>query len=174
MCVILMLVRAVLIVNRKRDNYRLDVKDINFWIRHLTDKNGYAYIKGSFSEACYLYMQRIKDDKYIDYITNRVFTMQEDGDYLIIWPSGVKVPKNRLEECNDIEEVSTEILSVNSKKIKYFILSEGMIYESYFCAEFAYFYGINVIPASYVDESIKYIKINCSDDTYNRERKLVQ
>lgn len=161
-------------LNRKSDNYRLDVKDINFWIRHLTDKNGYVYIKGSFSEACYLYMQRIKDDKYIDYITNRVFNIQEDGDYLIIWPSGVKVPKNRLEICNDIEDVSTKIMDNDNKMAEYFTISEEIIYENYFCDELAYYYGLDVIPASYVDESIEYVKVNCSDDTYNRGRKLVQ
>ena len=161
-------------LNRKSDNYRLDVKVINFWIRHLTEKNGYVYIKGSFSEACYLYMQRIKDDKYIDYITNRVFNIQEDGDYLIIWPSGVKVPKNRLEICNDIEDVSTKIMDNDNKMAEYFTISEEIIYENYFCDELAYYYGLDVIPASYVDESIEYVKVNCSDDTYNRGRKLVQ
>lgn len=161
-------------LNRKSDNYRLDVKDINFWIRHLTDKNGYVYIKGSFSEACYLYMQRIKDDKYIDYITNRVFNIQEDGDYLIIWPSGVKVPKNRLEICNDIEDVSTKIMDNDNKMAEYFTISEEIIYENYFCDELAYYYGLDVIPASYVDESIEYVKVDYSDDTYGRGRKLVQ
>ena len=119
-------------------------------------------------------MQRIKDDKYIDYITNRVFTIKEEGDYLVLYPSGVKIPKNRLEICNDIEDVSTKIMDDDDKMAEYFTISEEIIYENYFCDELAYYYGLDVIPASYVDESIKYVKVDCSDDTYDRGRKLVQ
>lgn len=161
-------------VKKKSDNYQLNIQGIYFWVRCFNDEEEQVYTKGSICNDYYLYMQRLKDDKYIDYITNRVFTIQEDGDYLIIWPSGVKVPKNCLEVCNDIEEISTKIINNNDKKIEYFTISEEIIYENYFCAELAYFYELDVVPASYVDESIEYVKINCSDDTYDRGRKLVQ
>lgn len=161
-------------VKKKSDNYQLNIQGIYFWVRYFSDNKEQAYTKGSIRDDYYLYMQRIKDDKYIDYITNRVFNIQEDGDYLIIWPSGVKIPKNRLEICNDIEYVFTKIMDNDNKMAEYFTISEEIIYENYFCDELAYYYGLDVIPASYVDESIEYVKVNCSDDTYNRGRKLVQ
>lgn len=161
-------------MNKKSNNYRLNVRGTNFWVRCFNDDNESIYIKWTICYNYYLYMKKIKDDKYIDYITNRVFTMEDNGDYLIIFPGGIKVSKDCLEVCNNIEELSTVIMNDDEKKIEYFTMSEGIIYENYFCGELAYFYGLNVIPASYVDESIEYVNVNCSDDTFGRGRKLVQ
>lgn len=161
-------------MNKKSNNYRLNIRGIKFWIRCYNDDEEQIYTKCCICDNYYLYMQKIKDDKYIDYITNRVFTMKDNGDYLIIFPGGIKVPKNCLEVCNDIEEVSIIIMNDDEKKTEYFTISEEIIYENYFCDELAYFYGLDAISASYVDESIEYVKVNCSDDTFSRGRKLVQ
>ena len=46
MCVILIVVRAVLIVNRKSDNYRLNIQGVKFWVGTINDNGEEIYVKG--------------------------------------------------------------------------------------------------------------------------------
>ena len=160
-------------MKKKSDNYRLNIQGIYFWVRYFNDDGGQAYTKGSIRDDYYLYMQRIKDDKYIDYITNRVFNIQEDGDYLIIWPSGIKVPKNRLEICNNIISRSMHIIDNDDKMQEYTNISGGIIFDSYFCNILAFTYGLDIVPASFVEQSIDYVKVSFGNEV-DKSKKLVQ
>lgn len=58
-----MVIRAVLIVNRKSDNYRLNIQGVKFWFRTI-DNDEEVYTKACIFVDYYLYIQRIKDDMY--------------------------------------------------------------------------------------------------------------
>ncbi len=162
-------------MNKKSNNYRLNICGVKFWVRTINDNGEEIYVKGSILEDYYLYMQRIKDDMYIDYITNRVFTIKEEGDYLVIWPSGIKIFKERMRRYNNIESKYIQITdnSEYNKEDEYYRISDGIILESYFCNVLAFLNDINTVPASYVDEGMTYIEIDYGDKV-DKSRRLVQ
>ncbi len=153
--------------------YKLDVQGIKFWIR-TTDENGDSvYVEDRITSDYYLYMQKIKDNKYIDYVTNRVFTIKEEGDYLVIYPSGVKMTKDRLEICNNIISRSMHIIDNDDKMQEYTNISGGIIFDSYFCNILAFTYGLDIVPASFVEQSIDYVKVSFGNEV-DKSKKLVQ
>ena len=162
-------------MNKKSNNYKLNVQGIKFWVRIINNNGEEEYVKGSIIENYYLYIQRIKDDMYIDYITNRVFTIKEEGDYIVIYPSGIKIPKERMTRCNNIMSKYMQIIdnSEYNKEDEYYRISEGIILDSYFCNELAFANNIDSVPANYVDEAMTYIEINYGD-TVDKGRRLVQ
>lgn len=153
--------------------YKLDVQGIKFWIR-TTDENGDSvYVEDRITSDYYLYMKKIKDNKYIDYVTNRVFTIKEEGDYLVIYPSGIKMTNDRLEICNNIISRSMHIIDNDDKMQEYTNISDGIIFDSYFCNILAFTYGLDIVPASFVEQSIDYVKVSFGNEV-DKSRKLIQ
>lgn len=50
-------------MNRKSDNYRLNIQGVKFWFRTI-DNDEEVYTKACIFVDYYLYIQRIKDDMY--------------------------------------------------------------------------------------------------------------
>ena len=174
MCVILMDVRAVLIVNRKSDNYRLNIQGVKFWFRTNGNNGEEVYTKACIFADYYLYIQRIKDDTYIDYITNRIFTIKEEGDCLVLYPSGIKIFKERMRVYNNIDTKCMQIINSSENVLDgYYRVSEGILFDSYFCNQLAYYYDMDDVPADYVEAAMDYVASDYCD-SFDKSRKLVQ
>lgn len=161
-------------VKKKSDNYQLNIQGIYFWVRYFSDNKEQAYTKGSICDDYYLYMQRIKDDKYIDYITNRVFTIKEEDDYLVLYPSGIKIFKERMRVYNNIDTKCMQIINSSENVLDgYYRVSEGILFDSYFCNQLAFYYDMDDVPADYVEAAMDYVASDYCDG-FDKGRKLVQ
>ena len=160
-------------LNRKSDNYRLNIQGVKFWFRTI-DNDEEVYTKACIFADYYLYIQRIKDDMYIDYITNRVFTIKEEDDYLIIWPSGIKIFKERMRVYNNIDTKCMQIINSGENVLDgYYRVSEGILFDSYFCNQLAYYYDMDDVPVDYVEAAMDYVASDYCD-SFDKSKKLVQ
>ena len=160
-------------LNRKSDNYRLNIQGVKFWFRTI-DNDEEVYTKACIFADYYLYIQRIKDDMYIDYITNRVFTIKEEDDYLVLYPSGIKIFKGRMRVYNNIDTKCMQIINSSENVLDgYYRVSEGILFDSYFCNRIAYYYDVDNVPVDYAEAAMDYVAVSYSDG-FDKSRKLVQ
>lgn len=161
-------------LNRKSDNYRLDIQGVKFWFRTNGNNGEEVYVKACIFADYHLYIQRIKDDMYIDYITNRVFTIKEEDDYLVLYPSGIKIFKERMRVYNNIDTKCMQIINSGENVLDgYYRVSEGILFDSYFCNRIAYYYDVDNVPVDYAEAAMDYVAVSYSDG-FDKSRKLVQ
>ena len=107
--------------------------------------------------------------------------MTDIGDDLLVIPSEIKVSKSVVTKCYDVTSIAALLLENNDEE--YTNISEGFLYDTYFCQKISSKYGLDVIPATFVYEEIrntrkKYIANNDKDNvkckTLNRKRQKYQ
>lgn len=159
---------------KRKSYYELDVCGVEFWNKTIDDRGNYVYIKDRVNKEYTLYLDKYGKDKYMDLVTGRPFTIYEDNDYLVILPSGIKVYKESLRKGNGIISKTASILDNKEDEERYTNISEGIIYDSYFCNMISFKYGLNVIPDVFVYDEINSAKKKYDEEIKGNSRKLVR
>ncbi len=166
---------------RKNNSYAINIEGITFWRKIIDGEGNELYVKDKLEEDYNLYIDKVKDDNYLDWVTGRVFKMTDIGDDLLVIPSEIKVSKSVVTKCYDVTSIAALLLENNEEE--YTNISEGFLYDTYFCQKISSKYGLDVIPATFVYEEIrntrkKYIANNDKDNvkckTLNRKRQKYQ
>lgn len=146
-------------LKKKTKSYELDINDISFWRKTTDDKNNEIFVNDRLNNHFILYVDKIKEDNYLDWVTGREFCMNDNGSNLFVIPSYITIPKENIKASNYVIDKVCHIL--NSKKLEeeYTNISEGIIYYSYFCNIISLRDGIdNNIPAKKIYEEVKKFK----------------
>ena len=159
---------------KRKSYYELDVCGVEFWNKTIDDRGNYVYIKDRVNREYTLCLDKYGKDKYMDLVTGRPFTIYEKGDYLVILPSGIRVLKESLRKGNGIISKVANILDNKEDDEEYTNISEGIIYDSYFCNMISFKYGLNVIPDVFVDDEINSAKKKYDEEIKGNSRKLVR
>ena len=96
-------------------------------------------------------MDKVKGDNYLDWVTGRPFIMEDFGKDFLLSLSNIKISKENVTICDDAVGKALYILEDND-------ISEGIIYDSYFCNIISSKYGLDVIPANFVYDEIRRIR----------------
>lgn len=162
---------------RKNNSYAINIEGITFWRKIVDEAGNELFVKDKLQEIYKLYIDKVKDDNYLDWVTGRVFEMTDMGANFLVTPSEIKVPKDAVTKCYDVTSIAALLLENNEEE--YTNISEGFLYDTYFCQKISSKYGLDVIPATFVYEEIrntrkKYIANNDKDNvkckTLNRKR----
>lgn len=140
---------------KKKNSYELDVRGITFWRKKISENNTEVFVKDSLNEPFILYIYKVKDDNYYDLVTGRLFDMEDMGKDFLLTPSNIRVPKEKLTKGDRDKVVS---VLENKNREEYINISEGIIYDSYFCNIISSKYGLDVIPVNFVYEEIRETK----------------
>lgn len=165
---------------KKRTSYEVNVQDITFWRKIINEDNTEVFIKSSLNEPFMLYIDKVKGNEYLDWVTGRPFDMEDMGKDILIGLSNIRISKNNINICNDVIFKVAYILNDKDREKEYTNISEGILYDSYFCNVISSKYGLDVIPANFVYEEIRRVrniyKVNNDKDnikckSLNRKRK---
>lgn len=156
---------------KKRINYELDMIDLNYW-KIVTDKDGNEFfIQDRLNDSFILYIDNFKKEQCLDWVTGRVLSMKDVGDYYLLTPSNIKISKDNVNKGVGVIDKVVNILNDINKLQEYTNISEGLLYYSYFCNYLSFKYGLKVIPVNMVYEEIDKIQKEVNSDT-SKVKKL--
>lgn len=156
---------------KKRTNYELDMIDLNYW-KIVTDKDGNEFfIQDRLNDSFILYIDNFKKEQCLDWVTGRVLSMKDVGDYYLLTPSNIKISKDNVNKGVGVIDKVVNILNDINKLQEYTNISEGLLYYSYFCNYLSFKYGLKVIPVNMVYEEINKIQKEVNSDT-SKVKKL--
>ena len=140
---------------KKRISYEVNVQDITFWRKIINEDNTEVFVRDSLNESFMLYIDKINDDEYFDLVTGRAFDMEYMGEDFLFGLSNIRISKNSISICDDVVSKAQYILNDKDREDVYINISEGILYDSYFCDIISSKYGLDVIPANFVYEEIR-------------------
>ena len=143
---------------KKRTSYEVNVQDITFWRKIINEDNTEVFIKSSLNEPFMLYIDKVKGNEYLDWVTGRPFDMEDMGKDILIGLSNIRISKNNINICDDVVCKAQYILNDKDREEEYTNISEGILYDSYFCDIIFSKYGLDVIPVNFVYEEIRETK----------------
>lgn len=143
---------------KKRTSYEVNVQGITFWRKIINEDNTEVFVKSSLNEPFMIYIDKVKGNEYLDWVTGRPFDMEDMGKDILIGLSNIKISKNNINICNDVIFKAAYILNDKDKEKEYTNISEGILYDSYFCNVISSKYGLDVIPANFVYEEIRRVR----------------
>lgn len=143
---------------KKRTSYEVNVQGITFWRKIINEDNTEVFVKSSLNEPFMLYIDKVKGNEYLDWVTGRPFDMEDMGKDILIGLSNIRISKNNINICNDVIFKAAYILNDKDREKEYTNISEGILYDSYFCNVISSKYGLDVIPANFVYEEIRRVR----------------
>lgn len=143
---------------KKRTNYEVNVQGITFWRKIVNEDNTEVFVRDSLSEPFMLYIDKVKGNEYLDLVTGRAFDMENMGGDFLFGLSNIRISKNNINICDDAVCKAAYILDDKDREERYTNISEGILYDSYFCNIISSKYGLDVIPANFVYEEIRRIR----------------
>ena len=143
---------------KKRTSYEVNVQGITFWRKKVNEDNTEVFVKDSLSEPFMLYIDKVKGNKYLDWVTGRPFDMEDMGKDFILGFSNIRISKNNTNICGDAVCKAAYILDNKDMEEEYTNVSEGILYDSYFCNIISSKYGLDIIPANFVYEEIRRVR----------------
>ena len=143
---------------KKGTSYEVNVQDITFWRKIINEDNTEVFIRDSLNESFMLYIDKVKGNEYLDWVTGRPFDMEDMGKDILIGLSNIKISKNNINICDDVASMAQYILNDKDREEEYTNISEGIFYDSYFCNVISSKYGLDVIPANFVYEEIRRVR----------------
>ena len=143
---------------KKRTSYEVNVQDVTFWRKKIDEDNAEVFVRDSLSEPFLLYIDKIKGNEYLDWVTGRSFDMEDIGEDILIVLSNIRISKNNVNLCDDAVCKAAYILDDKDREEEYTNISEGILYDSYFCNIISSKYGLDVIPANFVYEEIRRVR----------------
>ena len=179
-CVLYYVYGRFVIMFKKRTSYEVNVQGINFWRKIINEDNTEVFVKSSLNEPFMIYIDKAKGNEYLDWVTGRLFDMEDMGKDILIGLSNIRISKNNINICDDVVCKAQYILNDKDREEEYTNISEGLLYDSYFCDIISFKYGLDVIPANFVYEEIRRVrkiyKVNNDKDnikckSLNRKRK---
>lgn len=131
-----------MIIMKKRTNYELDMIDLNYW-KIVTDKDGNEFfIQDRLNDSFILYIDNFKKEQCLDWVTGRALSMKDAGDYYLLTPSNIKIPKDNVNKGVGVIDKVVNILNDINKLQEYTNISEGLLYYSYFCNYLSFKYSL--------------------------------
>lgn len=153
---------------KKRTSYEVNVQGITFWRKIINEDNTEVFVKSSLNEPFMIYIDKVKGNEYLDWVTGRPFDMEDMGKDILIGLSNIRISKNNINICDDVVCKAQYILNDKDREKEYTNISEGILYDSYFCDIISFKYGLDVIPANFVYEEIRRViniyKVNNDKD----------
>lgn len=143
---------------KKRTSYEVNVQGITFWRKKVNEDNTEVFVKDSLSEPFMIYIDKVKGNEYLDWVTGRPFDMENMGEDILIVLSNIRISKNNINICDDAVYKAQYILNDKNREEEYTNISEGILYDSYFCKIISFKYGLDVIPANFVYEEIRRVR----------------
>lgn len=143
---------------KKRTSYEVNVQGIIFWRKIVNEDNTEVFVRDSLSEPFMLYIDKVKDNEYLDLVTGRPFDMENMGEDFLFGLSNIRISKNNINICDDAVCKAAYILDDKDREERYTNVSEGILYDSYFCNIISSKYGLDIIPANFVYEEIRRIR----------------
>ena len=143
---------------KKRTSYEVNVQGITFWRKIINEDNTEVFVRDSLSEPFMIYIDKVKGNEYLDWVTGRPFDMENMGEDILIVLSNIRISKNNINICDDAAYKAQYILNDKNREEEYTNISEGILYDSYFCKIISFKYGLDVIPANFVYEEIRRVK----------------
>ncbi len=150
--------------------YELNLKDIEYWKKTINmDPSKAVFVKTKIASFT-LFLHRLGNPKsmprtdgsyFIDLVSGRVLRLLEEGDYIIIEPSGIRVEKASLKEGKQILAQATKALNQNHDQ--YVSISEDIEYNTYFCNRIALREAVDEIPLELVNQEILNVIKNCKE-----------
>ena len=64
---------------KKRTSYEVNVQGINFWRKIINEDNTEVFVKSSLNEPFMIYIDKAKGNEYLDWVTGRLFDMEDIG-----------------------------------------------------------------------------------------------
>ena len=143
---------------KKRTSYEVNVQGIIFWRKIVNEDNTEVFVRDSLSEPFMLYIDKVKDNEYLDLVTGRPFDMENMGEDFLFGLSNIRISKNNINICDDAVCKAAYILDDKDREERYTNVSEGILYDSYFCNIISSKYGLDIIPANFVYEEIRRVR----------------
>ena len=143
---------------KKRTSYEVNIQGVTFWKKKINEDNTEVFVKSSLDEPFMLYIDRIKGNEYLDLVTGRPFDMEDMGEDFLFCLSNIRISKKNVIICDDAVCKAADILNDKDREEEYTNISEGILYDSYFCNIISSKYGLNVIPANFVYEEIRRVR----------------
>lgn len=150
-----MFIGRFVIMFKKRTSYEVNVQGITFWRKIINEDNTEVFVKSSLNEPFMIYIDKVKGNEYLDWVTGRPFDMEDMGKDFLFGLSNIRISKNNVTICDDAVGKALYILEDNDREEEYTDISEGIIYDSYFCNIISSKYGLDVIPANFVYDEIR-------------------
>lgn len=155
---------------KKRINYELDIIGLNYW-KIVTDKDGNEFfVQDRLNDSFILYIDNFKKEQCLDWVTGRVLSMKDIGDYYFITPSNIIISKDNVKKGVSVIDKVCSVLNDVNKLQEYINISEGLLFYSCFCNCLSFKYGLKVIPTNMVYEEIDRVK-NIENDS-SKVKKL--
>ena len=139
-------------------SYEVNVQGITFWRKIINEDNTEVFVRDSLSEPFMIYIDKVKGNEYLDWVTVRPFDMENMGEDILIVFSNIRISKNNINICDDAVYKAQYILNDKNREEEYTNISEGILYDSYFCNIISSKYGLDVIPANFVYEEIRRVR----------------
>ena len=139
-------------------SYEVNVQGITFWRKIINEDNTEVFVKSSLNEPFMLYIDKVKGNEYLDWVTGRPFDMEDMREDILIVLSNIRISKNNINICDDAVCKAADILNDKDREEKYTNISEGILYDSYFCNIISSKYGLDLIPANFVYDEIRRIR----------------
>ena len=145
----------------KKTSYEVNVQGITFWRKKINVDNTEVFVRECLNDPFMLYLDKVKGDNYLDWVTGRPFIMEDFGKDFLLSLSNIKISKENVTICDDAVGKALYILEDNDREEEYTDISEGIIYDSSK-------YGLDVIPANFVyDEIRRFRKIYAANNDKN-------
>ena len=153
---------------KKGTSYEVNVHGITFWRKIINEDNTEVFVKSSLNEPFMIYIDKVKGNEYLDWVTGRPFDMEDMGKDFLFGLSNIRISKNNVNLCGDVVCKAAYILDDKDREEEYTNISEGILYDSYFCDIISFKYGLDVIPANFVyDEIRRFRKIYAANNDKN-------
>ena len=143
---------------KKKTSYEINIQGITFWRKKIDEDNTEVFVRDSLSESFMLYIDKVKGNEYLDWVTGRPFGMENMGEDFLIGLSNIRISKENVIICDDVVCKAADILNDKDREEEYTNISEGVLYDSYFCNAISFKYGLDVIPANFVYEEIRRVR----------------
>ena len=63
----------------KKTSYEVNVQDITFWRKKINVDNTEVFVRECLNDPFMLYLDKVKGDNYLDWVTGRPFIMEDFG-----------------------------------------------------------------------------------------------
>ena len=113
---------------KKGTSYEVNVQGITFWRKIINEDNTEVFVKSSLNEPFMIYIDKVKGNEYLDWVTGRPFDMEDMGKDFLFGLSNIRISKNNVNLCGDVVCKAAYILDDKDKEEEYTNISEGILY----------------------------------------------
>ena len=141
--------------------YELNLNNIEYWKKTTDTYSAKTVFVKDRLDSFTLFLDKLGNPKsmpkidgsyFIDLVSGRVISLLEEGNFVVIQPSGIRVEKINLIKNSKTLNKAAKILNHNSEQ--YVSISEDIEYNTYFCNRIKLRETIDEIPLELVNQEI--------------------